>query len=259
MPTLLDLENKRVVITAGAAGIGRTVAERFLEAGARVHICDTDQVSLQEAAATLPGLGTTVADVSDPEQVERVFAEAATTLGGLDILVNNAGVAGPVAPVEEISVEGWRTTLAVNLDGAFLCARQAVPFLKAAGGGSIVNMSSTAGLFGCARRSPYVASKWALIGFTKTLAMELGPHRIRVNAICPGSVEGERIERVLAAEAAAQGVSPESVRQDWQGAMSMRAFVAPDDIAAMILFVCSDAGSMVSGQALAVDGHTEGM
>ncbi|HJO03603.1 MAG TPA: SDR family oxidoreductase [Acidobacteriota bacterium] len=257
MPTVLDLEDKRVVITAGAAGIGRVIAKRFMEAGARVHICDRDDVALTAAAAALPGIGATQADVAEPDQVARVFDEATAALGGLDILVNNAGIAGPVALVEQISIEDWRATLSVNLDGAFHCARLAAPLLKAAGGGCIVNMSSTAGLFGFARRAPYVASKWALIGFTKTLAMELGPHSIRVNAICPGCVEGERIDRVIAAEAAARGISDREVRDEWKAHISMRSFVTPDDVAAMVLFVCSDGAGHVSGQAIAVDCHTE--
>ncbi len=257
MPTVLDLEHKRVLITAAAAGIGRVVAERFHAAGARVHICDNDEVALAEAIVALPGLGATLADVSDATQVEQLFGQAAASLGGLDVLVNNAGISGPVAPVEEISIDDWRATLAVNLDGAFHCARHAVPLLKATAGGSIVNMSSTAGLFGYALRSPYVASKWALIGFTKSLATELGPYGIRVNAICPGSVEGDRIERVMAAEAAARGVTTEAVREEWHSSMSLRRFVTPDDIAAMVLFICSEAGGRVSGQALTVDCHTE--
>ena len=216
-----------------------------------------DDAALASAAQELPGLGATRADVADADQVAGLFEEAVAGLGGVDILVNNAGIAGPVAPVEEVSIEDWRATLSVNLDGAFHCARHAVPLLKAAGGGSIINMSSTAGLFGFVRRSPYVASKWALIGFTKTLAMELGPYGIRVNAICPASVEGERIDRVIAAEAAARGVSEREVREEWKAQLSLRTFVTPDDVAAMILFVCSDAGGHVSGQALAVDGHTE--
>ena len=257
MSTPPDLADKRVIITAGASGIGRVVAGHFVEAGARVHVCDIDADALATAAQELPGLGATLANVADADQVAGLFEEAVAGLGGLDILVNNAGIAGPVAPVEEVSIEDWRATLSVNLDGAFHCARYAVPLLKATGGGSIINMSSTAGLLGFARRSPYVASKWALIGLTKTLAMELGPHGIRVNAICPGAVEGERIDRVIAAEAAARDVSERAVREEWTAQISMRSFVTPDDVAAMILFVCSDAGGHVSGQALAVDCHTE--
>lgn len=257
MRTEPDLADQRVVVTAGAAGIGRVMTERFIEAGARVHICDVDAGALTTASAALPGLGTTLADVSDPQQVAQLFQDAAEGLGGLDILVNNAGISGPVAPVEEVSIEDWRATLSINLDGAFYCARHAAPLLKAAGGGAIVNMSSTAGLMGFVRRSPYVASKWALIGLTKTLAMELGPFGIRVNAVCPGGVEGERIDRVIASESVARGISAEALRAEWQELTSMRAFATADDVASMVLFLCSDAARIVSGQAVAVDGNTE--
>ncbi|MDX1576405.1 MAG: SDR family NAD(P)-dependent oxidoreductase, partial [Kiloniellales bacterium] len=176
------LDGKRVLITAGGAGIGRAIAGAFRAAGARVHICDVDEQALADAKGQWPELGTSHTDVADPEQVERLFEDALEGLGGLDFLANTAGIAGPTAAVEDCDIDGWRRTLAVNLDATFYCARRAIPVLKAAGGGAIVNMSSSAGLFGYALRSPYVAAKWAIIGFTKTLAMELGPHGIRANA-----------------------------------------------------------------------------
>ena len=247
----------RVMITAAATGIGRAIAEAFLENGASVHICDIDEQALAACRAALPEIGTTVADVSDPDQVDRFFEEAITHLGGLDVLVNNAGISGPTGLVEEISPEAWDRTMAVNINGQFYCTRRAVPLLKAAGGGSIINISSTAGLFGYALRSPYTASKWAVIGFTKTLAMELGEFAIRVNAICPGSVDGPRMDRVIAAEAKALNVAPEVVRHGYLKQVSMRTFINPRDIANMILFLCSEAGGKISGQALSVDGHTE--
>jgi NAD(P)-dependent dehydrogenase (short-subunit alcohol dehydrogenase family) len=174
-------------------------------------------------------------------------------------MVNNAGIAGPTAAIEDIAIEDWRRTLAIDLDGVFYCLRRAVPLLKQAGGGSIVNLSSTAGLFGFPQRAPYVASKWAIVGLTKTLAMELGPFGIRANAICPGPVEGPRIERVISAAAESQGVDPEVVRKGLTGNISMRTFVSAQDIANMALFVCTDLGRNISGQALAVDGHTESL
>jgi NAD(P)-dependent dehydrogenase (short-subunit alcohol dehydrogenase family) len=188
-----------------------------------------------------------------------LFDEALAAMGGLDILVNNAGIAGPVAPVDEIDPEDWRRCIAVDLDGPFLCARRAVPPIRAAGGGSIVNISSTAGLFGFPNRSPYAAAKWGVIGFTKTLAMELGPNGIRVNAICPGSVSGPRIDAVIAGAAKADGITEEAMRDIWLRQVSMRTFVEAQDIANMVLFICSDAGAKISGQALSVDGHTESL
>ena len=251
------LEGRRAVVTAGADGIGRAIVEVFRAAGARVHICDVDETKLSAAAAALPGLGTTLADVADPDAVDRLFEAALGSLGGLDILVNNAGIAGPTAPAEEIAPEDWRRTLAVDLDGVFHCARRAIPALKQAGGGSIVNIASTAGLFGFPNRSPYAAAKWGVVGLTKTLAMELGRFGIRVNAICPGSVAGPRIDRVIAADAAARGLDPKEVYEAYVSQVSMRCFVEAQDIAGMALFVCSGAGAKISGQALSVDGHTE--
>jgi len=246
---------RRVLVTAAASGIGRSVAEAFVEAGDHVHVCDIDEAELEK----LEGVGTTVADVADPDAVDRLFTEAAETLGGLDVLVNNAGISGPTAPVEAIEPGDWRRTIDINLNGQFYCVRRAVPLLKAAGGGSIVNISSTAGLCGYPLRSAYAASKWGVIGLTKTLAMELGTFAIRVNAICPGSVAGERIERVIRDEAASRGVSPDEVRTSFLKQVSMRTFVDAADIVGMILFLCSDQGAKISGQALAIDGHTESL
>lgn len=251
------LEDKRVVVTAGAAGIGRAIVETFMDAGARVHTCDVDDKALSEARDARPGLGATVADVADPGAVDRLFDAALGELGGLDILINNAGIAGPTAPAEDIAPDDWRRTIAVDLDGAFLCARRAIPLLRAAGGGSIVNIASTAGLLGFPNRSPYAAAKWGLVGLTKTLAMELGSDGIRVNAICPGSIAGPRMDRVIAAEARRRGNDEDAVRESYVRQVSLRCFVEPADIAGMVLFVCSPAGARISGQALAVDGHTE--
>lgn len=251
------LDGKCAVVTAGAAGIGRAIVETFLAAGARVHVCDVDEARLAAACKALPGLGATRADVADAEAVDRLFDEAIEALGGLDILVNNAGIAGPTAPAEEIAPEDWRRTVAVDLDGAFHCARRAIPALKRSGGGAIVNIASTAGLFGYPNRSPYAAAKWGLIGLTKTLAMELGRFGIRVNAICPGSVDGPRMDRVIAADAAARGLGPARVREAYVAQVSLRTFVDVADVANMATFLCSAAGARISGQALAVDGHTE--
>jgi NAD(P)-dependent dehydrogenase (short-subunit alcohol dehydrogenase family) len=254
-----SLVNKRVVVTAGVDGIGRAIAEAFLAAGARVHVCDIDEARLAELRDTLPALGATLADVAEPAEVARLFDEAQEHLGGLDVLVNNAGIAGPAGPVEDCTPEDWRRTLAVGLDGSFHCLRHAVPLLKHAEAGSIVNISSTAGIYGYPLRAPYVAAKWALVGLTKSLAIELGPFGIRVNAICPGSVDGPRMDRVIAAEAAARGTAPEQVRESYTRNASLRTFIDVADIANMALFLCAEEGRYISGQALAVDGHTESL
>jgi len=252
-----SVEGKRVLITAGASGIGRVVAETFASNGARVHVCDVAEERLAECRAALPGIGATLTDVADPVQVDRLFDEVSAHLGGLDVLVNNAGIAGPTAPVEEVAPDDWDRTMAVNINGQFYCARRAVPLLRAAGGGSIVNLSSTAGRLGFPNRSPYAASKWAVVGFTKSLAMELGPDGIRVNAICPGAVAGPRIERVIAADAQLRGLPVDEVREAYQRQSSLHTFVEAADVAAMILFLVSELGSKINGQALSVDGHTE--
>jgi NAD(P)-dependent dehydrogenase (short-subunit alcohol dehydrogenase family) len=251
-------DRQRVLITAGASGIGECLAKTFDREGSRVHICDTNEQALEQMLAANQGTITgTIADVSVPEAVDRLFDDVRSELGGLDVLINNAGIEGPIGPAEDVSPEAWRRTIAVNLDGQFLCARNAVPLLKSAGGGSIINMSSTAGLVGCANRAPYVASKWAVIGLTKTLAMELGVFGIRVNAICPGSVEGERIRRVIEADAKARGKSVEEVRASYVESNSMRTMIQPDEIANLARFLCAETNTHITGQALAIDGHTE--
>jgi NAD(P)-dependent dehydrogenase (short-subunit alcohol dehydrogenase family) len=250
-----DLKDKRVIITAAATGIGRVTAESFLAAGARVHVCDVDETGLKEFKAARAALGTTVADVSDAEQVDRLFDDALRHLGGLDIMVNNAGIAGPTANVEDVRPDDWRRTLAVNLDATYLCCRRTVPILKQNRGGAIVNLSSAAGLHGFARRTPYASAKWAIVGLTKSLALELGPFGVRVNCICPGAVEGDRIERVIKAEAKASGKPEDEVRANTVRYTAMKTFVSPHDIASMILFLCSDRGARISGQALPVDGY----
>lgn len=247
------IEGQRVIITAAASGIGRAMAERFLTAGARVFICDVDDAALTAVKAANPKLGVIPADVADPTQVDRLFDEAMKMLGGLDVLVNNAGIAGPTAPVETISIEDWRRTLAVNLEGQFLCARRAVPLLRQAGGGCIINLSSAAGRFGFARRTPYSASKWGVVGFTKSLAIELGPDNIRVNAILPGAVDGPRIRRVIEAKAKSFGVPYKEMEEEYVAQASLRRMVTADDIAAMALFLAGPGGTNVSGQTLNVD------
>jgi NAD(P)-dependent dehydrogenase (short-subunit alcohol dehydrogenase family) len=246
----------RVMITAGAAGIGRAIARAFLDDGARVQICDVDEAALDAFAKACPEAGVTRADVSSTADVDAFFETVQARLGGLDVLINNAGIAGPTGPVEDISVQDWDKTLAINVNGQFYCARRAVPLLKAAGGGSIVNLSSTAGIMGFPLRTPYAASKWAVIGFTKSLSMELGEFGIRVNAICPGAVAGPRIDRVIAADAEARGLPLETVRQSYLNQNSLRDFIKPESIAQQVLFLCSAVGSQITGQALSVDGDT---
>jgi len=254
-----SLSNQTALITAGAAGIGRRIAEKFLSNGCSVHICDIDQVAIDEFIADNPSASASVADVSEVEQVEVLFKDISRRYGRLDILVNNAGIAGPTANLEDITTEDWDRTIAIDINGQFYVTRVAVPIMKQARSGSIINISSSAGLFGCPKRAPYVASKWAMIGITKTLAMELGPWGIRVNAICPGSVEGRRIERVIERDACTRDCSPEEIRKIYQCQISLRRFVTADEVANMAVFLASDMCGSISGQAIGVDGHTESL
>lgn len=247
----------RVLVTAGAAGIGEAIARTFLEHGARVHICDVDEAALAAARERMPHAGQTVADVANPADVDRLFAEVRAGLGGLDVLVNNAGIAGPTARVEDISPAEWDRCIAVDLNGMFYCTRLAMPLIKAAGGGSIINLSSAAGRLGFPRRAPYAAAKWAVVGFTKSLAMEAGPDGVRVNCIQPGLVAGARIDRVLEARARAKGVSLEAERAASLAAVSLRTFVTAQDIANVALFLATDAGRHISGQAIPVCGDVQ--
>ncbi|MAO91522.1 MAG: 3-oxoacyl-[acyl-carrier-protein] reductase [Rhodospirillaceae bacterium] len=252
-----ELTGKRILITAGAAGIGRIMAEKMNAAGARVFVCDIDQTALADLSTTHPDIGQMQADISDRAAVDAFFEQGLAALGGLDVLVNNAGIAGPTGPVEDINPDDFERTLAINITGQFLCTRLAVPHLKAAGGGAIINLSSAAGKFAFPLRTPYSASKWAVVGFTKSLAAELGPFNIRVNAILPGAVEGPRIERVITAKADARGVPFEEMLANYTNLASMGRLIPPEDIAAMALFLASDDCGTLSGQALSIDGDTQ--
>lgn len=250
-------EIRRVVITAGASGLGRAIAEAFLEAGDRVAVCDADPDAVADAAKALPELRAEVADVTDPAALGAFLAGVEADWGGADVVCANAGVGGPAGHIEDIGYEEWRHTIAVNLDGAFLTCRWAAPVLRRQGSGLILLTSSISGLFGFPQRAPYVAAKWGVVGLTKALASELGPAGVRVNAICPGAVEGPRMDRVISMEAAARGVSEEDVRRGFTDGVALRRFVRADEVAAMALFLASDGASAITGQALVVDGHTE--
>ncbi|MFO1364089.1 MAG: SDR family oxidoreductase [Burkholderiales bacterium] len=244
----------RVLVTAGAAGIGRAIARTFLDHGARVHVCDVDRAALDEARRLMPAVTQTVADVARLDEVERLFADVRRSLGGLDVLVNNAGIAGPTAKVEDIAPADWDRCIAVDLSGMFYCTRLALPLLKAAGGGSIVNLSSVAGRLGFPLRAPYAAAKWGVVGFTKSLAIEAGPDGVRVNCLQPGNVEGERIDRVIDAKAQAFGIPFEAQKRKLLETASLRTFVTAQDVANMALFLATDAGKHISGQALSICG-----
>jgi len=248
---------QRVLITAGANGIGKEVARSFAANGAAVCICDIDAQALETAAKDIPGLKTIICDVSKREDIERMVASAAETLGGLDVLVNNAGISGPTAPVETVDPDKWEAVMSVDVIGTFHVTRLSIPHLKKSAAGSIVVMSSLGGRFDYPNRSAYCTAKMGLIGFAKTLSRELGQYNIRVNAIAPGAVGGERIERVLQGRASAEHKTLDEEREAAMSVQSLKRFVDPKDIAALILFVTSDAGKSISGQVLPIDNDAQ--
>lgn len=248
----------RVLVTAGASGIGAAVAKAFLEAEALVHVCDIDRAALDRLVDEVPGVTTSMADAAVADDVDLVFDDVQGTLGGLDVLVNNAGIAGPTGPIERIDPGGWERTVAVNLGGQYLFARRAAPLLKQSNANPcVIAMSSVAGRLGYALRTPYASTKWAVVGLMKSLAIELGPHGVRVNAILPGTVEGDRMTAVIAARAASAGVSPDAMREEYLGKISLRRMVTAQDVAAMALFLSSPAARNITGQAISVDGNIE--
>ncbi|WNJ88681.1 SDR family oxidoreductase [Bosea sp. 685] len=259
MPALALKPGLRVVVTAGASGIGRAIADLLIANGAHVHICDIDERHLADFRAAHPGHGATTCNVAADDDVARLFDEAQATLGGLDALINNAGIAGPTGGVDEIDPAAWRRTIDICLTGQFLCTRLAVPMLKAAGGGAIVNMSSSAGRFGYAFRTPYSAAKWGIIGLTQSLAKELGPANIRVNAILPGIIKGPRMDGVIQARANQVGVPFEEMREQYLQRISLRRMTDAEDVAAMALFLLTPAGNNLSGQSFPVDGNLESL
>ena len=247
----------RVLVTAGAAGIGRAIVDAFAQAEARVAVCDVDGDALGEARKALPEAVTVRADVADASSVDAFVRQATDALGGLDVVVNNAGVAGPTDHIEAIDAADWRRTIDVNLTGQYNVAARTVPELKRAGGGALLNIASVAGRLGYAYRTPYAASKWGVVGLTHSLAKELGPDGVRANAILPGIVRGPRIERVIAERAHTLGVDYAEMERRYLAKISLRRMVEPEDVASMVLFLSSPGGSNISGQAISVDGNVE--
>src|SRR5665213_482951 len=245
--------SQRVLITAGAAGIGREFARAFAATGAKVFICDIDTKSLDALAKEIPGLIAKPCDMSKRAEIDHMVPEAVAALGGLDVLINNAGIAGMTLPVEQYPPDDWDKVVAVNLTAMFDVSRLAIPHLKKSKAACIINMASIAGRFGFQNRSPYAATKWGVIGFTKTLAMELGEWGIRANAIAPGAVEGDRIVRVFQGRAQISGKSVEEVKADAFAAQSIKAMIDPKDIAQLAVFLASNAAKSISGQVLPID------
>ena len=253
-PLTVDLGGYRVAISAGANGIGQVIANSFAACGAEVFVSDVDTRALESCG--FPGIR---ADAGDPAQCEAFVDAAVKHLGGLDVLVNNAGIAGPTATVENVTPEELDATLRIDLASMFHCSRRAIPALRANGGGAIVNLSSAAGRFGFALRAPYAAAKWGVIGFTKSLSIELGGDGIRVNAILPGPVDGPRIRAVIKAKAVSEGISENEMTERTVGVTSLKCFVTQQDIANMALYLASPFGATISGQAMCVDADMQTM
>ncbi len=254
MNNVMDVAGLRVLVTGVGRGIGRVIAGAFAQSGARVYGCDIDPALAAEAARAIPAMKTTVADIADRAAVARMFADADAALGGLDVLVNNAGIAGPFGRVDEIDPDEWLRVYDVNVNGSFYCTREAVPRLRAAGGGSIVNIASVAGRVPYGLRSAYSSSKWALVGFTHCIAMELGAFNIRCNAILPGVVRGERREGNSQRRAKAEGVTVEAIEARSLARVSLGRMVEPEEVASTVLFLASKQGAAISGQAISVCG-----
>jgi NAD(P)-dependent dehydrogenase (short-subunit alcohol dehydrogenase family) len=248
-------EGLRVLVTAGASGIGASIAAAFAETGAKIHVCDIDDAALAEFQGRFPACQASHADVADEAQVAELFETQRTRFRGLDVLVNCAGIAGPTAGVDKITEQEWTRTVEVNLNGQFRCLHHAVPMLRESKAGNIICISSIAGRMGIAYRTPYVATKWAIVGIAKSLAIELGPDNIRVNAVLPGIVEGPRMDGVISARARLEGMEEEAMRGEYLKSISLGRMVTADDVALMCLFLCSPAGNNVTGQAISVDGN----
>ena len=248
------MQQRSVLVTAGGSGIGYAIAERFAADGSRVWITDVDEVRLGQAPKSW---WKTRTDAADEAGVDHLFAEIGKNWGRLDVLCANAGIAGPTAEIESVDLADWRRCVAVNLEGAFLAARGAAPVMKSQGSGVMIFTSSTAGMYGFPYRSPYAAAKWGIVGLMKTVAMELGRHGIRANAVCPGPVEGKRMEGVILREAALKGMSRDMLHAGYAEGNSMKSWATAEDIARAVSFLASDDARMISGLALPVDGHTE--
>ena len=256
------MASKNIIISAAADGIGWTLAKSCLEKGYTVYLSDINQKRIDEINEH-PLINNKIfidnVDANNPDSVEKYFDAIKEKTSTLDAQINNVGIAGPTGPMENLSLADWQNTIEVNINGHFYFTKYAIPLLKANQGGSIINISSTAGLFGFPHRTPYAASKWAVIGMTKSLAMELGDFNVRVNAICPGSVSGDRMGRVIEAKAKSIGVSEQELQQDYESMVSLNTFVDKEDIASMALFLISNEAKRISGQVMTVDGNTERM
>lgn len=252
------IKDLKIVITAGASGIGSEVAIALSKAGAKIMICDIDESLLESFSNQNPQITTYRADVSNESEIQSFFKEIKNKFNNIDVLINNAGISGPSGKLEDINFNRWKETLNVNLDGVFLATRSAIPLLKN-NGGSIINMGSTSSFLGNPLRSAYSATKWGLIGLTKTWAMEYGENNIRVNAVCPCSVNGERIENVIIREAEYKNTSTEKIRSAYLEQTSLQTFIDVEEVIGMLVYLMSPLAKKITGQMLVIDGNTESL
>lgn len=252
----MNLDGQVALITGGGRGIGKIIALKLAEAGARVVISGTTRSALDATAESIRSSGGDVlavtSDVSSENDVRSLFNQAREQFGPIDILINNSGIMGPTAAVGDIQLADWERTMAVNLTGAFLCCREVAPQMIERKKGRIINISSMAGRRGYPLRSPYAASKWAMIGLTLTLAGELGPYDVPVNVICPGPIAGDRMRRVIAARAKELGQSVEAVTKQYVGASTLGRMATEEDVADMVAYLVSEHGQNVTGQVIEV-------
>ena len=248
---------RRILVTAGASGIGLEFVRAFAALGDKIFVCDINAQALDDLAKEIPDVITKVCDVSKRRDIEQMVAYGAEQMGGYDILIKNAGIAGPTAPIDEVDADAWEGVMQIDLNGTFNVSRLVIPYLKKSKAGVIINMSSVAGKFGYENRSPYSTAKWGIIGFTKTLSIELGKYGIRANAILPGAVAGPRIIKVLEGRAKVNGTTLEQEKQNAMRVQSIKQFVDPKDIAALAVFLASDSAKMISGQMLSIDGDMQ--
>jgi len=254
------LKNKKIIISAAASGIGWATAKICLSRGAFVYICDLDIKSLNKTKKhplNNKRLFSYKCDASNEDEVSNLFNKIKKKTKKIDALINNVGIAGPTGSLEKLNSEDWENTLHTDVNSHFYFTKKAIPLIKKSKNGSIINISSTAGILGFPLRSPYAASKWAIIGITKTLAMELGKFNIRVNAVCPGTIKGDRMKRVIKDKAKFTKVSTKTIEKDFVSMSSMKQWILEDDIGKMCSFLISDDSSKISGQVISVDGHTE--
>lgn len=255
----LKLDGLKVLITAGAGGIGRATAEAFLNEGAKVFVCDKDAAALEALKAAHPEIGGVECDISDEASVASLFDSAIAAMGGLDCLVNNAGSTGPTQPAADISSDDWNSCVDVNLNGTFFCTRLAIPHLRNSDNASIISLSSAAGRMGYPNKAPYVAAKWGIIGFMKTVSIENGADSIRCNAVLPGPVDNPRMKAVIAEKARLAGITAAEQEALYLANASIKKFVTPEEVADLIVFLSSPRARSISGQAIGIDGDLQAL